>query len=207
MRFSMKARTKFSIVDSFIVCFLLTPLVLLFWFGTCVIIDSFIFNSIQSRLVAACVTLAFGVTVEFTVTYWQDVFSRWSSRRGFVIVSRLYNYVLAVANICHYSAVDEFYNLWAVDGGLMIALQTASTSIVLLWGMRAGRNITAIPFAISIDTDADGWFSAPTLYQYPVGIHAHYASAPVRNNIAFYQHPVTMLTVSPVSPRGRIHAV
>jgi len=71
-------------------------------------------------------------------------------------------------------AVQEFYDLTMVDengepAGWMTALQTAVTSIVLLWSMRAGRNITSIPFAVSTDTDSDGWFSAPTLYQSSVG--------------------------------------
>jgi len=66
--------------------------------------------------------------------------------------------------------IQEFYDMAMVDddgqpAGWMTALQTAVTSIVLLWSMRAGRNITAIPFAVSIDTDPEGWFSAPTLYQ------------------------------------------
>lgn len=165
----MKSRTKFSSVDAFFNCVLFTPLVLLFWYGTYVIIDLVIFESIPSRLTASLVTLAVGVTVEFIVTYWQDVFSAWGSTHGigFLLFSRCYNYVLAVANICHYRAVEEFYNMWAVDGGLTTALQTAVTSIVLLWTMRAGRNITAIPFAISVDTDSEGWFAASTLYQFP----------------------------------------
>jgi len=66
--------------------------------------------------------------------------------------------------------IQEFYDLAMVDEegepvGWMTALQTAVTSIVLLWSMRAGRNITAIPFAVSMDADSEGWFSAPTLYQ------------------------------------------
>ena len=58
--------------------------------------------------------------------------------------------------------------------GWMTALQTAVTSIVLLWSMRAGRNITAIPFAVSMDTDSEGWFSAPTLYQSSVRYDIYY---------------------------------
>jgi len=37
--------------------------------------------------------------------------------------------------------------------------------MIVLWGLRAGRNLTAIPFCVSIDTDHDGWFNAPNLYQ------------------------------------------
>jgi len=77
----------------------------------------------------------------------------------------------------HYwcNVVQEFYDLTMVDedgerAGWTTALQTAVTSIVLLWSMRAGRNITAIPFAVSMDTDSEGWFSAPTLYQVSVQI-------------------------------------
>ena len=74
--------------------------------------------------------------------------------------------------------VQELYDVSMVDedgqaAGWTAALQTAVTSIALLWSMRAGRNITAIPFAVSIDTDSDGWFSAPTLYQSSVYRHTH----------------------------------
>lgn len=169
----MKSRTKFCIVDVFFNCFLFTPLVLLFWYGTYVVIDLVIFDFFSSRFTAAIVTLVFGVAVEFIVTYWQDALRGWSGSRVFLIISRFYNYLLACANICHYRAVEELYNQWAGDGiELMTNLQTAFTAILVLWGMRAGRNITAIPFAITVDTDADGWFSAPTLYQYPVLLYS-----------------------------------
>lgn len=170
----MKARTQFAVVDLIFNYFLFTPLVLLFWYGTYVLIDQFIFSRLESRIVAAVVTLSIGLGVEFIVTYWQDAFlsrGRYhSSGLPFIAYSRSYNYVLAVANICHYRAVQEFYDVFMASedgepGGLMPALQTAVTSIVLLWSMRAGRNITAIPFAVSVDSDPEGWFSAPTLYQ------------------------------------------
>ena len=66
--------------------------------------------------------------------------------------------------------LKEFYDIIMVEedgtpAGWMTALQTAVTSIVLLWSMRAGRNITSIPLAVSMDTDSEAWFSAPTLYQ------------------------------------------
>jgi len=71
---------------------------------------------------------------------------------------------------CTLCILQEFYDMAMVDedgepAGWMTALQTAVTSIALLWSMRAGRNITSIPFAVSMDTDSEGWFSAPTLYQ------------------------------------------
>jgi len=66
--------------------------------------------------------------------------------------------------------LKEFYDIIMVEedgtpAGWMTALQTAVTSIVLLWSMRAGRNITSIPLAVSMDTDFEAWFSAPTLYK------------------------------------------
>lgn len=170
----MKTSTKFAVVDGIFNYFLFTPLVLLFWYGTYVLIDQLVLSQFESRQVGAAVTLGIGLSIEFIVTYWQDAFrSRGRSQSSgvpFLVYSRSYNYVLAVANICHYRAVQEFYDMTMVTesgepGGLMPALQTAVTSIVLLWSMRAGRNITAIPFAVSVDTDPEGWFSAPTLYQ------------------------------------------
>lgn len=69
--------------------------------------------------------------------------------------------------------MQEFYDVFMASdegepAGLMTALQTAFTSIALLWSLRAGRNITALPFALSVDTDYEGWFGAPVLYQSPV---------------------------------------
>jgi len=74
----------------------------------------------------------------------------------------------------HLLNAQEFYDMIMVDDdgeplGWMTALQTAVTSIVLLWSLRAGRNVMSIPFAVSMDTDSEGWFSAPTLYQSSVG--------------------------------------
>ena len=71
------------------------------------------------------------------------------------------------------SDVQEFYDVFMAsdDGepaGLMSAVQTAFTAIAILWSLRAGRNITALPFALSVDTDPGGWFGAPVLYQSPV---------------------------------------
>jgi hypothetical protein len=171
----MKTRTKFAVVDVIFNYVLFTPLVLLFWYGTYALIDQLILSRFESRIVGGAVTLAVGLSVEFIVTYWQDAFcsrGRYhASGLPFIVYSRLYNYVLAVANICHYRAIQEFYDIVMTTddgqpGGLVPALQTAVTSIVLLWSMRAGRNITAIPFAVSVDTtDPESWFSAPTLYQ------------------------------------------
>lgn len=170
----MKTSTKFAIVDTVFNYFLFTPLVLLFWYGTYALIDAIILSQFESRLIGTILTLVIGFYIEFTITYWQESFNargrRYSPFISFLFYSRFYNYALAVANICHYRAVQEFYDMAMVDedgqpAGWMTALQTAVTSIVLLWSMRASRNITSIPFSVSMDTDSEGWFTAPTLYQ------------------------------------------
>jgi len=67
----MKTRTKFAIVDTAFNYFLFTPLVLLFWYGTYSLIDVLIFSQIESRLIAAVLTLIVGLYIEFAITYWQ----------------------------------------------------------------------------------------------------------------------------------------
>jgi hypothetical protein len=168
----MKTRTKFVVVDTIFNYFLFTPLVLLFWYGTYLLIDTCLMAQFESRVTGALVSLAVGLFIEFDVTYWQDSLnSRGKSFNTpvYVVYSRLYNYLLAVGNICHYRAIQELYDIYMIESySLWSAVQTAVTSIVLLWSLRAGRNITAVPFCLSLDADHDSWFTAPVLYQSPV---------------------------------------
>lgn len=181
----MKLRTKVLLADAAANYFLITPLILLFWLGTYLCLDEFIFDRFSNRLHATLVSLALGLAIEFSLTYWQDavgsVSQIGSSGLGSLVTtlySRLYNYVLAVGNIAHYRAVQELYDMFIApqkspglsEGqlaaeSLSLAVQTAAASIVVLWAMRASRNITAAPFCLSVDTDWDSWFQASTLYQ------------------------------------------
>jgi hypothetical protein len=67
----MLTRTKFGAVDTIFNFFLFTPLVLLFWYGTYILIDSYILSQFDSRVTGATVTLLVGLLIEFGVTYWQ----------------------------------------------------------------------------------------------------------------------------------------
>ena len=167
----MEIETKFSLIDLLINWFIFTPLVLVFWYGTYVLQDVLIFDNLKSRLLATVIILFFGISVEFAATFWQDKIAEYSkhlSNVHLICFSRGYNYLLAVANISHYRGVQEIFDAWFGVGNFSASVQTAVTSIVLLWSLRASRNITAIPFCISLDSDHLSWYSAPTLYQCPV---------------------------------------
>lgn len=67
----MLTRTQFAVVDAIFNFFLFTPLVLLFWYGTYILIDSYILSQFDSRITGAIVTFSIGLLIEFVVTYWQ----------------------------------------------------------------------------------------------------------------------------------------
>ncbi|ESN92478.1 hypothetical protein HELRODRAFT_181350 [Helobdella robusta] len=164
----MEIDVKYSLFDALINWFLFTPLVVAFWCGTYGLIDILLFDLIDSRQLATIFVLLFGVSIEFTITYWQDKISEFARELTgikFAFFSRGYNYVLATANICHYRAIQEVYDSIFGPENFGACVQTAVTSIVLLWSLRAGRNITALPFCVSLDSETENWFSAPTLYQ------------------------------------------
>ena len=144
-----------------------TPLIVTFWYGTYLLQDFFVFNLFESRLIATFIVLVFGVSVELAVTVYQNEIHDYVNSLdyfSYTLFSRGYNYLLSSANIAHYRAVQEIYDALLSPHDLSAALQTTVTSIVLLWSLRAGRNITAAPFSLSLDVDHSEWFKAPTLY-------------------------------------------
>ena len=85
-----------------------------------------------------------------------------------VISSRTFNYVIAIANVCHYRGLYDIFV--SIEGyGVRAGTAAALTGIVGLWGLRASRNIMASPLYLSTDNShPKKFFKVDTLLNYPV---------------------------------------
>lgn len=163
----MDAETRNLLIDHALNWFVFTPLIVAFWYGTYILQDLLLFNLFESRFFCTLILLLFGVTVEICITVYQDEIADYVKKLDdvkYVLFSRGYNYLLSSANIAHYRAIQEIYDAIYGAGDFSAAVQTSVTSIIVLWSLRAGRNITAAPFTLSLDHNHNDWFKAPTLY-------------------------------------------
>ena len=159
--------TDYVIIDHILNWFLITPLVVCFWTGSYLLQDLLLFNLFNSKFIGTVFVLLFGISVEFIIIYYQNEIHEFAKRLSsfqFVVFTRAYNYTVASANIAHYRGVQEIYDALCTADNYEYAVQTTVTAVILLWGIRASRNITGAPFDLSLDTNHNDWFKSSTLY-------------------------------------------
>ena len=88
-----------------------------------------------------------------------------------MLSTRTFNYILAVANVCHYRGVYDVFVI--IEGhGMRAGTAAALTGIVGLWGLRASRNMIGSPLCVATDNvNAKKFFKVDTLLNYQV-IHS-----------------------------------
>lgn len=176
-------RFRYAVVDVFLNFVVLTPLCALFWYGGAALADRLVLEGARRRATAtewyrlpaaAAFVVAVGSAVQFAAVYWQEELVE--RRRRDVdplgglassVAARVYVFVVAVGGVWHRRGLEELYRFGVgvggggggVEGGaadgkdLRAALMTAGVTMVLLWLMKAGRNVISVPLLVRIDVD------------------------------------------------------
>jgi len=153
-----EARKKMASVDIALNFCLFTPLIVLHYQCTAVILDTLFLSWVP--WLGAIFLFLIGVTGQFLLTYYQRRIpglipeSMKRDRMCLLVIARLYTLLLVTLNICHITAVDFFFT--NITGGVWVSTIKACTSASLvLWSLKAGRNTVCAPLYLSIDYDSD----------------------------------------------------
>lgn len=153
---AMKSRTRYRVIDTIINFGVFAPLTILFWFGSWGVIDRLYMDNLP-RGVGAVVVILVGGGIEFLVSYFQRYLASYApadveiSHKYWLALTRFYNFMLGFANIMHYRGIMELWDMY-IGLDMQGSLQATTTSTLLLWGLRCGRNILGPPLCCSVDT-------------------------------------------------------
>ena len=152
----MEVKARFRIIDTVVNFAVIAPLTILFWFGTWGVIDRLYMDHLPRGL-GAIVVILIGGGIEFLVSYSQKYLSTYTpddvdtNYKYWLALTRFYNFALGFSNIMHYRGVLEIWDMF-IGLDLMGSVQAATTSTLLLWGLKCGRNILGPPLSCSVDT-------------------------------------------------------
>ena len=170
----MDVRLRFTIIDSFLSFFIITPLVLVYWYGIYGLLDRLVDLVSIPEGMGPWAMLAGGIYVESLVCFLQrDLHQRLTSGSpndlSHYLVTRLFNLFLSVANIAHYRALELLFQEH-MNVNVRVAFQTAVTATVLLWSMKCGRNILGPPLFVEVDSEVSDVFQTSTRFKTSVSI-------------------------------------
>jgi hypothetical protein len=132
---------------------LFTPLIVLHYHSTSYLLECVFITRFPH--IGPVVLFVLGTSVEFCLAYYQASLPHGQhGGPGGQLARRFYTFVLTVANVSHLKSVECLY-VGLTSCTLGSAIRTALTGILILWGMRAGRNILCTPFSLSIDRQAE----------------------------------------------------
>lgn len=160
---------RYTVADVLFSGLLVTPLAVLFTFGTEAIVRRV--STDHAPLAASLLLLLVAVAVQFVAGYHQRDLVAWISRQPEVCAeaaTRVYTYVYAFANVCHYTALDELFDVYTYsddDGGLGTALKLLVSTVIVLAGLRCCRNVIGPPLYVAMDTEgSDSVIETTTLF-------------------------------------------
>ena len=164
----LEDRLQLNAIDLGLNFCLFTPLVVLHYHSTSAILDA-TFVQTFPRL-GPFMLLCMGVGLEFAFAYYQQRIRKYVPKGSpeqqdliHAISTRLYNFFLTFANICHVKAVADVYDL-LVGSTTGSGIRAATTGLLILWGMRAGRNILSVPLGLSLDKADSDFYKFSTMF-------------------------------------------
>ena len=149
---------RYRIADALFSGLVVTPLAVLFSYGTDAIIRRVSTN--HAPLVASLLLFCAAIGVQFAAGYHQRDIAAWFSRQPELLAEgakRLYIYVYAFANVCHYTALDTLFDIYVEsdkDGRFHAALKHLASTVIVLAGLRCCRNVMGLPLHVAIDTES-----------------------------------------------------
>lgn len=154
----LHARIKMATVDIVLNFLLFTPLLVLHYDCTAIMLDTLFMSWLP--WLGATLLFIIGVTGQFLLTFYQRRIpgllpeSVRRDRMCLLVVARLYTLLLVTLNICHITAVTFFFENFT-DGVMVSTVKACTTAIMVLWALKAGRNTVCAPLYLSIDYDTD----------------------------------------------------
>ena len=170
----MGIRARFKAIDAVINLFLLTPLSVLFCFGTWGILDRLLLDYLP--IFGCWILLIGGIAVETAVGYFQSIIREQipkvedeDSPVSYQPQILGFNYIIAFANVCHIRATTDLLNYY-VGISAYNSFRAAFTALIILWGMKCGRNIISAPLHIGLDNDHNNYCKVSSLNNIEVSI-------------------------------------
>ncbi len=170
-------RIKVNTLDLCLNFFLFTPLVVLHYHATTALVDS-VFLQYFPRI-GPFLLLSVAVGVEFVIAFYQKRIpdyvpeGKTQEQDDFIktISPKIYNLCLTFANVCHIRSIGALYEL-STGGTTGSSVRLAITGVLILWGMRAGRNILSVPLWLSLDKEVHPQtYRFTTLFTSQVSLH------------------------------------
>lgn len=156
-----------TVADYLLSLFIITPLVVLYWWATWLLIDVYLFP--ESLVTSAWISLAVGLLGRLPFYVLQDVFINYAKPQHWalrIVLNRTYTYILSVCTVFHWRGV---WMLWKYYHGITLssALISMFGSIMALMFMRAFQNCKAPPIIVDIDLHPS-YYECPTRFGFKV---------------------------------------
>ena len=160
---------RYRIADALFSGLLVTPLAVLYSYGTDAIIRRV--STDHAPLVTSLVLFCAAIGVQFVAGYHQRDIAAWFSGQPELYgeaAKRVYIYVYAFSNVCHYTALDTLFEIYIEsdkDSRLHAALKLLASTSIVLAGLRCCRNVVGLPLHVAIDTGiTDSVIETTTLF-------------------------------------------
>lgn len=139
------------VADYLVGLFVITPLVVLHWWATWLLMDCYVFP--QSFVKSAWISLAVGLLGRLPFYLLQEQLTNYCKSQNWVIqviFKRIYTYLMSICTVFHWRGV---WMIWDYYHGITLesALISMFGSIIALMLMRTFQNCKAPPSAIDVD--------------------------------------------------------
>lgn len=166
---SSRIQFVFKIVDIAFSCFVLLPLVVIYWFTTWKLSD--IYLSPENSTVSAAISFAIGFIGQFVTIYFQVEFEtmvcaiKWHLVRK--IISKFYALIFAISSISFWRGMWVFADLLSTtNDNTELILDIVQNSLILMLA-KVFKNTISTPFIILTDEEIN-CFSVATYFKLKV---------------------------------------
>ncbi|KAG5683253.1 hypothetical protein PVAND_012545 [Polypedilum vanderplanki] len=161
----IKSLKKFllKIFDYGFSSFVITPLLVLFWFSTWSTFDLLSISD-ENKIIV----FAIGLCGQFFLLYHHDVLRRIfnvENQIAFAFLSRFYVLICGIVNICFWRLVWISYDMISTNDDNSIILNIIQNSVILM-AFKVFVNSISIPFIIAFDDDNDKNEKVPEIFSY-----------------------------------------
>lgn len=164
--FAFKLSKPFArVLDALFSTVIVAPLVVVYWFTTWTILDTFIFP--DDRVTSAVISFAIGLCGQFLVMFYQESLSKYltfkNRKHVNVVVTKIFALVIALTSINLWRGTWIFADLTSTDDNFSIALNIVQNTMIMMLS-KSFRNCIAALFVVTLD-ESENNFLMPTYFK------------------------------------------
>ena len=149
---NMEAIQRLHLLDCVISAFLFTPITVLLWHGSFLILDDVILR--ENPFDGPWILLAIGISLQsFAAIFALRILATFYllNHNAQKFMGIVYNFILGFAQILQFRALNDIYDIY-VGSEVQDAISATVTSGIILSALKISTQILDVPFSLSVDT-------------------------------------------------------